>query len=50
MIASENDIGKRLDVFVAEYTNQTRNHVQAMIDAELVLVNGKKESKNSHIK
>ena len=50
MIASENDIGKRLDVFVAEYTNQTRNHVQAMIDAELVLVNGKKENKNYRIR
>ena len=43
MIAREVDIGKRLDVFVAELTGQTRSHVQAMIDSELVLVNGKKE-------
>ena len=38
----EQDIGKRIDAFLAGNTEFSRAHIQKMIENEKVLVNGKK--------
>ena len=38
----EQDIGKRIDSYLAENTEFSRAHIQKMIENEKVLVNGKK--------
>ncbi len=46
MKISEQDIKKRLDVYVSESEGITRSHAQAIIDGGLVTVNGRAEQKN----
>lgn len=50
MTAAENDIGKRLDVFVSERFSVTRSFAQNLIDDGHVLVNLEKKSKNYRIR
>ena len=46
MKIAENDVKKRLDVFISEANGITRSHAQTMIENGLVRVNGKLEGKN----
>lgn len=50
MIAQENDVKKRLDLFVSEETGATRSSAQTLIDNGSVLVNGRAEAKNYRIR
>lgn len=50
MTAAENDIGKRLDVFVSERFSVTRSFAQNLIDDGHVLVNFEVKSKNYRIR
>lgn len=50
MIAQENDVKKRLDLFVSEETGATRSNAQTLIDNGSVLVNGRAEAKNYRIR
>lgn len=50
MTAAENDIGKRLDVFVSERFSITRSFAQNLIDDGHVLVNLEVKSKNYRIR
>ena len=50
MTAAENDIGKRLDVFVSERFSVTRSFAQNLIDDGHVLVNLEVKSKNYRIR
>ena len=50
MIVNENDVKKRLDVFVSELVSVTRSHAQTLIENELVTVNGKVEAKNYRLR
>lgn len=50
MIIGENDIKKRLDVFVSESINATRSGAQILIENGCVLVNGKQELKNYRLR
>ena len=50
MIIGENDIKKRLDVFVSESISLTRSGAQILIENGCVLVNGKQESKNYRLR
>ena len=50
MTAAENDIGKRLDVFVSERFSITRSFAQNLIDDGHVLVNFEVKSKNYRIR
>ena len=45
----ENDIGKRIDSFLAEKTEYSRAHIQKMIENESVLVNYKKTKESYKI-
>ena len=46
MKITENSVGSRLDVFVSEYSDVSRSHAQALIEAGLVCVNGRAQAKN----
>ncbi|MGM9645382.1 MAG: RluA family pseudouridine synthase [Eubacteriales bacterium] len=50
MTASQNDIGKRLDVFVSEKFSVTRSFAQSLIDGGHVFVNSQTKEKNYRIK
>lgn len=50
MMINENDVKKRLDVYVAEASGVTRSHAQALIESELVTVNGRCEAKNYRLR
>lgn len=50
MTAAENDIGKRLDVFVSERFSVTRSFAQNLIDDGHVLVNFEVKNKNYRIR
>ena len=50
MIISENDIKKRLDVYVSEVSSVTRSAAQILIDSALVTVNGRGEPKNYRLR
>lgn len=50
MIATQNDVQKRLDVFVSECSGVSRSHAQVLIENELVSVNGKSVAKNYRLK
>ena len=50
MIIGENDVKKRLDVFVSESINATRSGAQILIENGCVLVNGKQELKNYRLR
>jgi len=50
LTVSESDIGKRIDVFVAEAGNVTRSATQKLIDEQNVLVNGHKTAKNYRLR
>lgn len=50
MTITEIDAGKRLDVFVSEYSGVTRSHAQILIENELVLVNGRPQAKNYRLR
>ena len=50
MTAAENDIGKRLDVFVSERFSVTRSFAQNLIDDGHVLINFEVKSKNYRIR
>jgi 23S rRNA pseudouridine1911/1915/1917 synthase len=50
MIIGENDVKKRLDVFVSESINATRSGAQILIENGCVLVNGKIEPKNYRLR
>ncbi len=50
MIINNENIKKRLDVFVSEALEVTRSNAQGMIDCGLVTVNGKLESKNYRLR
>ena len=47
--AANVDSGKRLDVFVCEYTELTRNAVQKLIEKENVFLNGNKANKKDRL-
>ena len=46
MIIKEDDIKKRLDLYVSEVEGVTRSNAQGLIDGGFVLVNGKVQAKN----
>ena len=50
MTITEIDAGKRLDVFVSEYSGVTRSHAQILIENELALVNGRPQAKNYRLR
>ena len=50
MIIGENDLKKRLDLYVSETENVTRSNAQNLIDNGFVFVNGKAESKNYRLR
>ncbi len=50
MTITENDIKKRLDVFVSEVSGCSRSHAQVLIDSELVSVNGRTQGKNYRLR
>lgn len=50
MIVAQNDIGKRLDVLVSEYSGVSRSHAQMLIESDLVCVNGKNQPKNYRLR
>lgn len=50
MTANENDVKKRLDLYVCEVSGSTRSGAQVLIDTGCVLVNGKPENKNYRIR
>ena len=50
MSVNENDVKKRLDLYVSEASGSTRSGAQVLIDNGCVLVNGKEESKNYRLR
>ena len=44
MSVNENDVKKRLDLYVSEVSGSTRSGAQVLIDNGCVLVNGKEEN------
>ena len=50
MSVNENDVKKRLDLYVSEVSGSTRSGAQVLIDSGCVLVNGKEESKNYRLR
>ncbi|MBQ7788705.1 MAG: RluA family pseudouridine synthase [Clostridia bacterium] len=50
MIINENDVGKRLDVYVSELIEITRSSAQGLIEGGDVLVNDKAQSKNYRLR
>ena len=50
MSVNENDVKKRLDLYVSEVSGSTRSGAQVLIDGGCVLVNGKEESKNYRLR
>ena len=50
MIIAENDIGKRLDVLVSEYSGVSRSYAHMLIESDLVCVNGKNQPKNYRLR
>ena len=50
MIIKEDDIKKRLDLYVSEVEGVTRSNAQGLIDGGFVLVNGKVQAKNYRLR
>ena len=50
MTVTDESVKKRLDVYVCEVGGVSRSHAQVLIENELVLVNGRVESKNYRLR
>ena len=50
LTAGDFDIGKRVDAFVAEYTELTRSAVVRLLESDMLLVNGRSIAKNYKMK